>query len=131
MIQSISRLTLLLAGGAWLLASVGTAAETAQQVMDRAHHGRATWQKFPGFTANIAAASANEAASGTLHVSADGKLEIKLQEGAKLAWVDRSLQSLIGHRLADDQGATNVAFADEDTKHPMGRLLKSNDASDK
>lgn len=107
------------------------AAETAQSVMDRAHHGRATWQKFPGFKAEIAAASPNRASSGTLTVGADGKIELKLAEPQGLEWVERSLSSIIGHRLADDQGATNLEFADEDTKHPMGRLLKSKDASEK
>jgi hypothetical protein len=121
----------LLAGGLLVLASSAPAADTAQALMDKAHHGRATWHNFPGFSAEITAASAGESAQGMLLVSAEGKLEIKLRDGAKLAWVERSLNSLIGHRLADDQGATNVAFADEDTKHPMGRLLKSNDASDK
>lgn len=107
------------------------AAETAQSVMDRAHHGRATWQKFPGFKAEIAAASPNRASSGTLTVDAGGKIELKLADPQGLEWVERSLNSIIGHRLADDQGATNLEFADEDTKHPMGRLLKSKDGSEK
>jgi N-acetylneuraminic acid mutarotase len=112
--------------------SAAKAAESAQTVMDKAHHGRATWQKpFPGFTADLTAASAGRAASGTFKVGGDGKLEIKLAEPQGLDWVDRSLNSVIGHRLADDQGAENVEFADEDTKHPMGRLLKSKDASEK
>lgn len=108
------------------------AAESAQSVMDKAHHGRATWQKpFPGFTAELTAASAGRATSGTFKVGADGKIEIKLAEPQGLEWVERSLNSVIGHRLADDQGAENVEFADEDTKHPLGRLLKSKDAGEK
>lgn len=109
----------------------GMAAETAQQVMDRAHHGRATWQKFPGFTAAVHVASAGHASDGTLKVTADGKIELKLQQPAGLEWAERSLNSIIGHRLSDDQGATNVEFGDEDTQHPFGRLLKSKDASEK
>ena len=115
-------------GIAW---SAETTAETAQSVMDRAHHGRATWTKFPGFTSELKVASAGKAAAGTLQVSADGKLEINLGESKSLEWVERSLNSLIGHRLADDQGATNLEFADEDTAHPLGRLLKSKDGGDK
>lgn len=111
--------------------SLGFAAESAQSVMDKAHHGRATWVKFPGFTSDLKVASAGKAAMGTLKVSPDGKLEIRLGDTKGLEWVERSLNSLIGHRLADDQGATNLEFADEDTSHPLGRLLKSKDGSDK
>lgn len=107
------------------------AVDPAQAAMDKAHHGRATWTKFPGFSADIAAASAGHATSGTLNVTADGKIELKLADSKGMEWVQRSLNSIIGHRLADDQGATNVAFADEDTKHPFGRLLKSKDPSEK
>jgi N-acetylneuraminic acid mutarotase len=114
------------------LVTLAAGADSAQSVMDKAHHGRATWQKpFPGFTANLTAASAGRAATGTFKVGADGKLEIKLAEPQGLEWVERSLNSLIGHRLADDQGAENVEFADDDTKHPLGRLLKSKDADEK
>ncbi len=114
------------------LASFTFAAESAQNAMDKAHHGRATWQKpFPGFTAELTAAAAGRATSGTFKVGGDGKIEIKLAEPQGLEWVERSLNSVIGHRLADDQGAENVEFADEDTKHPLGRLLKSKDPSEK
>lgn len=107
------------------------AAESAQTSMDRAHHGRATWQKFPGFTADVRASSANRSSAGSLSVSADGKIELKLTDPQGLEWAERSLNSLIGHRLADDQGATNVEFADEDTRHPLGRLMKSKDANER
>jgi hypothetical protein len=112
-------------------ASLAVAEESAQQVMDRAHHGRATWQKFPGFSANVQVASAGHASSGKLTVTADGKIDLKLDQPAGLEWAERSLNSIIGHRLAEDQGATNVQFADEDKQHPFGRLLKSKDATEK
>ncbi|WP_254510490.1 DUF3386 family protein [Anatilimnocola floriformis] len=113
------------------VANPAFAVESAQSAMDKAHHGRATWEKFPGFTAELKVASAGKAAAGTLKVSADGKLEIKLGDTKGLEWVERSLNSLIGHRLADDQGATNLEYADEDTSHPLGRLMKSKDANEK
>lgn len=120
-----------LATTAMLLSPAVRAAESPQAAMDRAHHGRATWQKFPGFTAEVTAATANQSSSGTLQVSSAGKIELTLADPQGLEWVERSLNSLIGHRLADDQRATNVEFADEDTQHPLGRLLKSKDASEK
>ncbi|QDU31442.1 N-acetylneuraminate epimerase [Anatilimnocola aggregata] len=116
---------------AWSVLPIADAAESAQALMDRAHHGRATWQKFPGFTADVTVSSAGHASTGTLAVSADGKIDLQLKSPAGLDWAQRSLNSIIGHRLADDQGATNVEFADEDTQHPFGRLLKSQDASEK
>jgi hypothetical protein len=119
---------LMASSSAWSAESKET---SAQSVMDKAHHGRATWQKFPGFTADLKVASAGRAAPGTLKVSPDGKLEISLGDTKGLEWVERSLNSLIGHRLADDQGPTNLEFADEDASHPLGRLLKSKDGSDK
>ncbi|WP_425616425.1 DUF3386 family protein [Anatilimnocola sp. NA78] len=114
-----------------IVASVlAAAADPAQDMMDRAHHGRATWTKFPGFTADVVVSSAGHASTGTLSVTADGKTELKLQQPDGLDWAQRSLSSIIGHRLSTDDGATNIEFADQDTKHPFGRLMKSKDASD-
>ncbi|ADB19166.1 Kelch repeat protein [Pirellula staleyi DSM 6068] len=109
--------------------------QTAQSMMDAAHHGRATWNNFTGFRAKIHAQSSGQSVHGTLAVAADGKLELKLENAGEnqenVAWIERTLRSTINHRLSEDQGVTNVAFADNDTSHPMGRLVKSNDPAEK
>ena len=54
----------------------------AQAAMDKAHHGRATWTKFPGFTADVTAASAGRASSGTFSVTALGAFGVHVSGAA-------------------------------------------------
>lgn len=117
--------------------------QTAQSLMDAAHDGRAVWSNFPGFRAKIHASASGQQVHGTLAVSSDGKIDISLENkgdnasdsqedfAKKFAWVERTLRSTINHRLSDDQGVKGVAFADNDTQHPLGRLIKSTDATEK
>ncbi len=105
--------------------SLAMAAESAQDLMDKAHEGRAVWKDFPGFTAEVTATRNGQATTGKLSVDADGNLTLELAEPADMDWVERSLRSVVNHRLSSDAGVTDVVFADEDTQHPFGRLIKS------
>src|SRR5688500_14429970 len=125
-----------LAAGAVLLGSLLlvpslAAEETADEYMARAHAGRAVWKNFPGFTADITAATAGRATKGTLKVGADGDVSIELADNEGMEWVTRTLESIVSHRLADDGAITNLEFADDDRHHPLCRLLKSQSATDK
>ncbi|WP_397571811.1 DUF3386 family protein [Schlesneria sp. T3-172] len=106
-------------------------APTAVSLMEEAHNGRVVWKDFPGFRAKIRAAADGKAVEGTVTVSSKGTISLELPSGEGFAWVETSLKSLVGHRLSDDGAITTVAFADDVTSHPLGRLLKSTDESDK
>lgn len=104
---------------------------TAPELMRAAHEGRATWQAFPGFKAKVSAATNEHAVEGQLTVSADGKSQLDLPSREGFEWISRTLDSLIGHRLADSEAVENVEFADEQIHHPLGRLIRSSDGTDK
>jgi N-acetylneuraminic acid mutarotase len=115
----------------WMAASPTLAAEpTAPQLMRRAHDGRAVWTAFPGFTAELSVAQDKRAAKGTLTVSAKGELKLQLDQTEGLEWVQRTLSSVVNHRLAADDAITSVKFADEDAAHPLGRLIRSEDVAE-
>lgn len=104
---------------------------TADALMLEAHNGRAEWHNFSGFTAKFRAEKDGEQASGTLTVTSDGDVKIEPASGEAPKWLVRSLDSLIGHRLASSGAVTGTAFADDDADHPRGRLLKSATDTDK
>jgi hypothetical protein len=105
-------------------------APTAARMMQRAHNGRAQWLAFPGFSANITAATGDKQTAGTLNITKDGTLELKLDQPEGMQWVERTLSSVVNHRLGGDDAITNVEFADEQENHPLGRLIKSKDAAE-
>jgi len=104
---------------------------TAQRLMQQAHDGRAVWLAFPGFTAEVAAISGGQSAKGTLRVTADGAIELKLEPASGSEWVERTLSSVISHRLPGGAAETNVEFADSEAEHPLGRLIRSNEPAEK
>lgn len=104
---------------------------TAVSLMKQAHDGRAEWHEFPGFRAQLRASVDGAAAEGAVTVTHDGKVTLELPSGETFAWVASSLKSIVGHRLSSDGAIETVAFADDVTVHPLGRLLKSTDPSDK
>ncbi len=104
---------------------------TAAALMRQAHDGRAEWRNFQGFEARLRCTVDGAAAEGTISVDREGKVKLSLPEGPHFAWVQRPLDSLVGHRLAEDEAITNVEFADSETEHPHGRLLRSLDPKNK
>jgi N-acetylneuraminic acid mutarotase len=108
-----------------------TAAEqTAADQMRKEHDGRVVWTAFPGFSADIVAAQDGKSSRGTVTVDAEGKLTLKMDQTEGLEWVQRTLGSVVSHRLSDSGAITNVEYADGDTVHPLGRLIKSLDSAD-
>jgi N-acetylneuraminic acid mutarotase len=104
---------------------------TAPRLMQQAHDGRAVWLAFPGFTAEIAAASGSQSAKGTLRVAADGTIELNLEPAAGSEWVERTLSSVVSHRLPGGAAESNVEFADNEAAHPLGRLIRSKEPAEK
>lgn len=115
------------------LSTIARGAEpSADAMMLRAHNGRAVWNNFPGFTAKVRCKADGSVCEGKVTVEPNGKIKLTLaQEDAKFTWAQRTLDSVIGHRLSTDDGVKNVEFADTDENHPQGRLIRSLDKTDK
>lgn len=114
-----------------LLASAASAADSAGDLMKRAHDGRGEWHDFRGFHADLEATANGKSTTGSLDVGPDGTIKLKLKNEEDMQWVERSLASVINHRLSGGAAVTNVEFADEETKHPLGRLIRSTSADEK
>ncbi|WP_437185124.1 DUF3386 family protein [Planctomicrobium sp. SH668] len=106
-------------------------AASAVELMKIAHEGRSEWLNFSGFTADFEAATADGVVAGKVVVSKEGAVEVSLPEDQRFQWVERSLDSLIGHRLQTSEPVTDVEFADDQVNHPHGRLLRSTNGDDK
>lgn len=107
------------------------AQESAAQLMAKAHEGRAVWRSFPGFQADVRATRDGQSSSGKLTVAADGTVTLKLNDSVPADWADRTLRSVISHRLSDDAAISDVEFADTQTAHPLGRLIRSQTPAEK
>lgn len=114
-----------------LLIGVAHAADSAGDLMKRAHDGRAEWQDFRGFHADVEVAADGQSSKGTLRVEDDGTIRLKLANAEGFEWAERTLESVINHRLSGGAAVQNVEFADEEAKHPLGRLIKSKSAEEK
>lgn len=104
---------------------------TAVNLMKQAHDGRAVWTEFTGFTARVRCRVDGVAVDGRVAVGRDGKITLSLtNEDERFAWVQSTLDTVIGHRLSADDAIQNVEFADAQADHPQGRLIRSLDAKD-
>jgi N-acetylneuraminic acid mutarotase len=119
-----------MAACAGLNLAVGAAEPTAADQMRKEHDARVVWTVFPGFSADMVLTQDGKSARGTLTVDAEGKVTLKTDQSEGLEWAQRTLGSVVSHRLSDSGAITNVEYADQDTTHPLGRLIKSLDASD-
>src|SRR5580700_2094508 len=108
-------------GFRWPLTRTGADPE-AVAMFERALAARASWEQFPGFSAEID----GRAFSGKTNVAATGDVSLELDDNVVKPWVEEQLQSLVTHRIAPPkhEGSRPVLrFADRDTSHPLGRLL--------
>lgn len=129
---------LLVAGGLVLMALMfasetqgdeqGSGNATAEELMVRAHAARATWgEDFPGFSADVRLSRNSQRVAGRLTVTADGEVQLDIPESFDAEWAQRQLDSLVQHRQAGSDREYNVSFADDETTHPLGRLIKFNE----
>ncbi len=112
-----------------VIAAVGDpaarAGEDATTLMTRAREARATWDAFPGFSADVVVSENDSQAVGKLTVSARGEVSLALSES--FAWAERELKSLVRHRIGSGNREYDVSFADKEKHNPFGRLIKVND----
>jgi Protein of unknown function (DUF3386) len=108
---------------AWPLES-SVADTKAVELFQDAIAARASWSKFPGFSANITANADGRAWKGSATVSGNGDVHIWTEDDVVTPWVKEQLESMAMHRIARPEGKPPVLrFADEDLAHPLGRLL--------
>ncbi len=96
----------------------------ATKLLADARLARSNMQNFPGFTADLIVTIQNKEYKGTVQVDAKGKVVIGDMENPQAGWAKRILASAVSHRLQNPQTMkTPCAFADNDDKHPLGRLV--------
>jgi Protein of unknown function (DUF3386) len=97
----------------------------AVSLFEKALSTRASWQDFPGFTADATGTVDGRAFTGKVAVADDGAVTINVDDPAASPWLEDQLASLVMHRLppSEPRAAPLLRFADHDTTHPLGRLL--------
>src|SRR5580698_5989090 len=108
----------------WPLARTDADPE-AVKLFEKALAARATWEQFPGFSAELSGSVDGRIFTGKATVAGAGGVTLELDDPVVRPWAEEQLQSLVNHRLAPlkHEGAPPVLrFADHDTSHPLGRL---------
>ena len=112
-------------GFRWPLTRTGADPE-AVAIFERALAARASWEQFPGFSAEVSGSVDGRIFSGKTNVAATGDVSLELDDNVVKPWVEEQLQSIVTHRMAapKHEGSPPVLrFAENDTSHPLGRLL--------
>lgn len=97
---------------------------TSETMMRTAHDARALWHGLSGFSADITVSTNGVIAEGRLTVTANGELQLEDLESEHSQWAVRRLQSLVDHRMPQEDRDYDVSFADDVTTHPLGRLIR-------
>jgi hypothetical protein len=114
---------------AFVLAALLTAADdkpaadpAATKLLADARAARATWDGFPGFTADCEVNLDGRVTRGRVTVAADGQVRLEgLDDQEAAEFAKRTLGSVIGHRLPGGPSATPCRFGADDARHPLGR----------
>jgi hypothetical protein len=97
----------------------------AEAMMRRAHEVRSRWgESFPGFAARVQVTFDGQVVDGGVQVLPGGTVELDLPTGPAADWAARQLESIAMHRMAGVEEHYDVSFADDDTTHPLGRLIR-------
>jgi hypothetical protein len=99
----------------------------ATKLLTEARAARASWENFPGFTADLEVNVEGKVAKGRVTVTAKGEVTVEMPDPdeARGGWALHTLSSTVGHRLGGDAGPeTPCAFADDVTDHPLGRAVR-------
>ena len=108
---------------AWPLETQGPDSE-AVALFQEAIAARASWNHFPGFSAEIKANADGRTWKGSATISAKGIVELKMEDDVVAPWVKEQLESMVLHRVFRPQAKPPVLrFADDERDHPLGRLL--------
>jgi uncharacterized GH25 family protein len=97
---------------------------SAAQMLSGAREGRAIWNNFPGFEADLTLFAEGREQTGKITIAADGSVSLSGIELKDDKGVVGTLRSLVGHRMPGGETDDNVSFADDQSDHPFGRLIK-------
>jgi len=98
-------------------------------LFQKALAARGHWKDFPGFSADIQGHVDGRPFSGTVTIQAGCAVDAKIADQNALAWVQEQLESIVLHRGAGNSSRATgksepiIRFADNETDHPLGRLL--------
>lgn len=96
----------------------------AERIMRLAHEARSGWSAdFPGFTASAAVTRDADRVEGRLKIQGTS-VELDLPAGELTDWAKGQLESIVMHRSAGVAESYDVSFADDVTRHPLGRLIR-------
>jgi hypothetical protein len=119
---------LLVGGSVPLTVAAGGAVKAdpaASKLLADARAARATWEKFPGFTANIEVNLDGQVSRGRARVDASGHVSLQGLDPPAQDWARPMLSSVVGHRLDSDSGQkTACIFGDGGPDHPLGREVR-------
>ncbi len=101
---------------------------TAPKLLHRARKARAAWKHFPGFSADVRVNVDGQIQYGTVQIGADRKVELSDPTLGENSQLQRTLKSLVDHRLRGEESAQGALFVDEDVDHPLGRLIRLSDS---
>jgi hypothetical protein len=104
----------------------GPADPAAAALFEEAVKARARWDGFPGFRARLTGQAGGRPFAGQVTVDADGTVQVQVDDATARAWVEGQMESVVLHRKAGGGPGKSTQvfrFADEDTEHPLGRLL--------
>jgi hypothetical protein len=105
-----------------------TSGPTAAELLQKAREARAVWENFPGFKADVEARIDGKVEHGTISVDNEGTTAVSFNDEKIKSWAEQQAGSLVQHRLPSGFGEEKPEYADEDTNHPLGRLVKIGDA---
>ncbi|MEM6472509.1 MAG: DUF3386 family protein [Planctomycetota bacterium] len=100
----------------------------ATQAMKVAHDARATWENFPGFSADITVITDGVSYEGSISVTDDFDYELSISDDAIQPWVNSKLMSVIGHRRPSEQ-PNEVKLADEQGAPEFGVYVERTDGN--
>ena len=104
--------------------SAGAERSKAVAIFQDAIATRASWNNFPGFSAQVTANADGRKWNGTASLSAKGQVELKMEDDVVAPWVKEQLESMVLHRMSRPQAKPPVVrFGDTEVDHPLGRLL--------
>lgn len=101
------------------------------ELLKRARDGRALWTEgFTGFTTDVEVMGPTGRATGKATIDADGNVTLDMPESPLQKWTEEQLISMVQHRRPEGEVSEgNVTYADNDAKHPLGRLIDLGDVS--
>lgn len=98
--------------------------QPADDALVQARENRAVWDDFPGFSSAIRVSVDDETITGRASISEYGEVELELPEGPARDWVQRTLSSLVGHRMPTETIGQGGVFLDAEERHPLGRKVE-------